>query len=281
MPLTRSVCAGLLFTCLITAGAQIETPQDLLQRLTPEQKQQFDTAVQAFQAQRFGAALTGFKQILQQLPADPVVSKFAAEAALNTGDAKFALDGLKPIAQANPDDWQAASLLARAYAETGDTRGRDGAMAHMVELRREGATPPNMQAYLLERIKVGDNTLLIRPSLVPWGPYKVYYLGQMLNPQGQVFFRMTLESSDADQAFFARQHPQEAAAGTRFFSMDGYAETGLDSNGQRSQQHMTFGFYTGEPSYEVVREKFLDIANRRAAPLSGRTGLIPLPQSKQ
>jgi len=141
-------------------------------------------------------------------------------------------------------------------------------MAHMLELRQKGVTPPDMQAYILESIKVGDNTLVIRPSLVPWGLYKVYFLGQLTNAQGQIFLRMTLESLDFDQNLFARQHPKEAAAGLRLFSLDGYQQTGPNT-----QTHMTFGFYAGEPSYETVREKFLAIAEKKERPISSRSGL--------
>jgi hypothetical protein len=196
------------------------------------------------------------------------LSKFAAESALNAGDEKFALDILQPVAQSNRDDWQATALLARTYAAMGDIKSRDVAMGHMLQLRQKGVTPPNMEAYILERVKIGDGTLVIRPSLVPWGPYKVYFLGQLMNAQGQIVLRLTLESPDSDQDLFAKQHPKEAAAGLRLFSMDGYQQTGPNT-----QTHMTFGFYTGEPSYDTVREKFVAIAERKESPMSSRSGL--------
>jgi len=254
--------------CAIAQPAQIESSQDLVGRLTPQQKQQFDLASQAFDSQHYAGGLSAFKALLQELPGDPVLSKFAAESALNSGNATFAVDTLQPVAQTNPDDWQATALLARGYAATGDKKARDVAMAHMLELRQKGVTPPNMQAYILERIKIGDSTLVIRPSLVPWGPYKVYVLGQFMNAQGQIFLRMTLESPDSDQNLFVQQHPKEAAAGLRFFSIDGYQQTGSNT-----QTHMTFGFYTGEPSYDTVREKFLAIAEKKESPISSRSGL--------
>lgn len=271
MSLRSGIAAGLF--CAVLYAAQVESPQQLVERLTPEQKQQFDTASQAFASQRYPQALAAFKQLLQQVPGDPVLSKFAGEAALDSGDAKFALDTVKPVAEGNSDDWQATALLARACAELGDKNARDAAMAHMLELRQKGLTPAGMQAYLLERVKLDDKTLMIRRSVVPWGPYNVYYLGQLINAQGQIFFRMTLESSDGDQSFFAQEHPKEAAAGIRLFSIDGYAQTGVDSTGRMTQKHITFGFYTGEPSYDTVREKFLAIAEGKATAISSRTGL--------
>lgn len=54
----------------------------------------------------------------------------------------------------------------------------------------------------------------------------MYFLGQLMNAQGQILLRITLESSDSDQGLFAQQHPKEAAAGLRLFSMDGISKLG-------------------------------------------------------
>jgi hypothetical protein len=131
-----------------------------------------------------------------------------------------------------------------------------------------------MQQYIVERIKVGDNSLLIRASLEPWGNYKVYDLGQVSDPHGTIFLRATVESSDVDQAIFAKEHPKEAADGIRTFSLDAYRETGLNSNDQRTQTHYTFRFFTGQPSYATVRDEFINIANGTSKPVSSRSGLI-------
>src|SRR5690349_16428786 len=167
-------------------SAGSETVQDLISRLTPEQKQLFDQAMMAFNAQRYPDALAFYKQMLTQLRGDPVISKFAAEAALNAGDLSFAMTVLKPLAAADPNDWQAAALLTRACAESGDTTCRDSGIAHMMDLRRRGITPPSMQQYTLERVKAGENTLLIRTSLEPWGYYKIYDLGQVSDKDNKV-----------------------------------------------------------------------------------------------
>ena len=118
-----------------------------------------------------------------------------------------------------------------------------------------------------------ENSLIIRTSLVPWGPYKVYDLGQVLNEEGKIILRMTLESNDADQAQFAKDHPKEAQAGLRGFSLDDYRETGVNSNGQRTQTHDTYQLFVGQPAYETMREEFIKIANGQSKPVS-RTGLV-------
>jgi hypothetical protein len=251
-----------------------ESIGDLVTRLSPQQKQQFDEAGKSFSGQHYADALAIYKRLLNELPGDAVLSKFASEAALYAGDTSFALSTLKPLAQADPDDWQAAALLTRACAESADISCRDSGMAHMLDLHRRGITPPRMQRYIVERVKVGENILLIWMSLEPWGPYKVYALGQVFDGEGKIFLRATVESSDFDQPIFAKQHPEEASKGMRSFSLDGYRETGLNSNGQRTQTHSTYKFFVGQPSYETVREEFVKIASGKAMPQSGRTNLV-------
>ena len=250
-----------------------ETIQDLAARLTPEQKQLFDGGTKAFDTQHHADSLAAFKQLLTHLPGDPILSKFAGEAALNVGETSLAISTLKPLAAANPNDWQAAGLLTRACAEAGDTACRDSGMTHMLDLHRQGITPPNTRQYVLETIK-SENTMLIRTSLEPWGPYKVYDLGQVLDSDGKIFLRITLESSDGDQPMFAKEYPKEAAEGLRRFSLDAYRETGLNSAGQRTQTHFTYKFFVGQPSYEIVRDEFVKIVERKSQPLSSRTNLI-------
>ncbi len=257
-----------------TPALPMETMEDLSSHLTSEQKQQFDEGLKAFNSQHYADAFAIFKALLSKIPGDAILSGFASEAALNTGDTDFALTTMKPLAQANPDNWQAAVLLTRACAESGDVACRDAGMAHMIDLHRRGITPPRMQHYVVERIKAGANTLIIRASLEPWGGYKVYDLGQVQDADGKVFLRTTIESGDGDQIMFAKEHPKEAAAGQRSFSLDAYRETGMNSSGQRTQTHFTYKFFVGQPSYETVRQEFINIVNGKSSPISSRSNLV-------
>lgn len=277
-----AVCALLMLLPVVAIAqtaapgpvAQRETPQDLLGRLTPEQKQKFDAASQAFGAQHYTDALTAYKQLLTELPGDTVLSKFASEAALNSHNATYALATIKPIAEKDPDDWQAAALLTRACAEAGDVSCRDAGIAHMQELHNKGVTPPNMRDYIVEQTQANGKTLRIRLSLVPWSNYHVYALAQVVESDGSIPFRAALESGDMDQPIFAKEHPDLAAKGIRRFSLDGYQETGTNSQGQRTQTHFTYKFFDGQPSYAELREEFISIVSGKAAPLSSRTNLV-------
>ena len=256
------------------APASMETLQELRDRISAAQKQQLDDAMAAFQAQRYANALGILNQLRDRHPRDPVLAKFASEASLNTGDPAFAITTLTPLLQTDPRDWQAVGLLARACAESGDTACRDAQMARMLDLHRQGLTPVGMNDYPVEHIAVGANTLIVYSSLEPFGRYKVYALGKVNSPDGKLFLTITIESADSDQPGFAKEHPKEAAQGMRLFSLDAYAETGLNQAGQRTQTHYTFQFFNGQPTYDVIRENFVKIAGGKASPLSSRSGLI-------
>ena len=257
------------------AATHVESAQELIARLTPDQKQQYDAAVQNFNGQNYADALVHYKALLKELPTDPILLKFSSESALNTGDTTYALNNLKPVAQANPDDWQAAGLLTRAYAESGDKTDRDAGIAHMIELHKRGLTPPHMQQYLLERVVVGNKTVLIFTSLEPWGHYKIYNYAQIYDEEAHLAQRLTLESNDTDQPLFARQHPKEAAGGARLFSIDGYSDSAASNDGQHTETHATYKFFTGQPSYDTVREMFLSIASAKSTPVSSRANNQP------
>jgi hypothetical protein len=252
----------------------METRDELLSKLNTEQKKQFDDAAKAFGEQKYGDALSGFKALLGVVPDDVLLSKFASEAGLNNGDTEFAVKTLKPIAAEKPDDWQAAALLTRAYAESGDAAGRDAGMAHMMELRQKGLTPVGLRDYVVERIKVGDKTLIMRSSLTPWGGYHVYALGQVAEANGQVSFRVALESGDFDQPAFAKEHPDQAAKGMRRFSLDGYRDTAVNDKGQKTQTHFTYAFFDGQPTYAQFRGEVLKVVQGETKPVSSTNGVV-------
>jgi hypothetical protein len=148
---------------------------------------------------------------------------------------------------------------------------RNAGMGHMLALHQRGMTPPNLKDYVVESVKVGDNVLSIRASLEPWGYYKVYNRGELRDSNGALSLTLSLESSDFDQVAFAKEHPKEAAEGIRLFSLDGYKETEPNAAGQRSQTHYTFGFMTGQPAYDTVRQEFIKIASGKTNPTSNST----------
>jgi hypothetical protein len=243
-------------------------------QFTPEQQEKYNAAVRLFQAERFADAYGIFQMLLQQLsPATPSqiqVAKLAAESAINAGDQNFALETLKPLEAADSNDWITASLLARVYAETGQKQQRDAEIAHLVDLHQRAISPQiaKQQVFLLERIPIANGSIRIWYSLVPWGNFKTYIFSRVYDQAGQQVFRISLESGDFDQPLFAKQHPDLAAQGMRLFSLDGYGQPQKQPNGGATFTHMTFGFYNGQPSYDIIRERIIQIAGGQVKPMS-------------
>jgi tetratricopeptide (TPR) repeat protein len=246
------------------------TAQQSFASLTPEEQQSFQAAGKDFGAGQFAAALPVYQKLLAAHPGDPLLSKMTGESLTDTGSAKQAIALLKPIEQQNPDDWQAAGILARDYAETGDTADRDAEFTRMLALYNRGLTPRGLTQYPAEKIAIGDRQLILFKSFVPWGNFKTYYYGRIMAKDGTQVSAIAIESADFDQTMWAQQHPKEAAAGMRLFSLDGYSIGPPNANGQRSQTHATYGFLDGEPTYDQVRIYFINIASGKpAAPMKG------------
>lgn len=74
------------------------------------------------------------------------------------------------------------------------------------------------------------------------GVLQSFALGEILDGEGKIFLRATLESSDADQRLFAEQCPAETAKGFPRFSLDGYRDTETNREGRRTQTHYTYKY---------------------------------------
>jgi hypothetical protein len=260
----RGVVAALLLFGVLRIGAQapaIETAQEAYAKLSPEEKQSYDQAAKDFGAEKFGVALPVFKTLLAAHAGDVFLSKMAGESAIDVGDYKLAAETLQPALKQNPDDWMLVALTTRVYAETGDKAHRDAGMAHMAELYKRGLTPKQMTQYIVEKDMVGDKKVIIWNSLVPWGNFKVYNYARVFDQDGKMVERIQLESGDFDQPLWAKQHPKEAAAGGRMFSLDSYFEGPPNASGQRSTSQALNGFLDGQPTYDEVREYFMAIAS--------------------
>jgi hypothetical protein len=255
------------------AAAHRESTQEFIAKLNPQQKQQFDDAAAAYKAQRPFDAAVIYRSLLNDFPGDPILLKFASQNLIRGGASSIAVDLLKPLAQADPDDWQAASLLTHGCAEMGDKPCRDAGIAHMLDLHSRGLTPPQMHDYVVEDVKLGDNTIQLFTSLAPWGMYHVYAVGRVTDSTGKLFLSITLESNDFDQPGFAKDHPDQAGKGIRRFSIDSYRENGLDSSGQRTQTQAFYKFIDGQPDYETIRQEFLNVAAGKSKPVATRGNL--------
>ncbi len=268
---------GLLAGCILAAclipvlPAQGNAPSSL----TPEQQEQFTAARKDFAAEHWPEALTRLKALHSAQPDDLPITKYMAEAAINAGDPAYAIDVLKPIETRSAGDWQAKSLLAHAYAQTHQDTARDAELQALVALRKDTADPGfrKVMQIVVERIPLenGGSALLFY-SLQPWSRYNIYEMARIYDGTGQQVQRITLESSDLDQTLWAKNHVQQAAAGMRVFTIDGYTEQ-LAANGQRTQTHSTYGFLDGQPTYKAFYDRVVSIAEGKASASSKTSGL--------
>jgi hypothetical protein len=251
----------------------LETQQDLFSRLTAPQQQSFDSAMLALKEKRYADALETEKKLLAVLPGDPLLAEYASEAALNIDAPEFAVTQLQPIVKSTPRDWKAALLLVRACGQTANGTCRNEEMEHLATLHRDGVLPARVLSYLVEKVKVGSNTVAIGMFLEPWGRYGAHAMAEVTDESGKRLQRDFLESADFDQPLFAKENPAAAAKGLRSFSLDGYIDTGTNAQGQQTQTHVTYSFYVGQPSYDVLRADLVKIAAGNAKVLSSRTGI--------
>ena len=140
--------------------------------LTQDEHSGFDQGGRAFAAKRYGEAYIAFRELLPRLPggspASLLVTKFAAESALDTRDRAFALPALQGIEASHPEDWHAACLLARAYAESGAGKQRDAEIARALNAHKRAGTPGNAaRDFLLERIPLPNGSVDVLQAFEP------------------------------------------------------------------------------------------------------------------
>jgi hypothetical protein len=244
-----------------------------LASLTPDQRALFDDARKSFGANDFKSALPKLRQLHDQLPQNDIITKFTAEAAINTGDNEAASSLLDPLLRSNPDDPQALGIQAHLYGQQHDVEKRDAVMDHIQKLHDGGKPAPPV--VIIENDPLPDGSIVrISDYVEPQSRFHIVLMAEFYDASGHRIRRATLESDDVDQAKFRQEHPDQAAAGVRIYSMDSYTET-RNAQGQiTGQTHATLCpvpacFMTGRPSYELFRSTVL--GTNKTAPISSTT----------
>jgi tetratricopeptide (TPR) repeat protein len=266
----RSLTLLLLLAPALNLHAQNQ-PEIPAQAPKPDSKidpQAEAKVIASLQARNFSDALASAKAILAANPRSPKANKLVGVVLLDQQKPSDALPYFQKSLQLSPDDPTVNALLVQAYAQTGDKAHRDQQRAILRGYHSDGKHPAFAQtpAYLIETIPVADKTIQAIEFYEPSGKFRFYYRFNIFDSAGKLQSFIALESDDADQPLFAQQHPREAAAGKRRFSLDGYARP---VDGHVSQALYTF--YDGEPDYDTVRALVVKLVQTGKAPTLAAT----------
>lgn len=221
--------------------------------------------IASLQTHNFAAALTGAKAILAANPQSPKANKLVGVVLLDQHKAAASLPYFQKALQLSPDDPTVNALLLQAYAESGDKVHRDQQRAILRKYHDDGNHPifAEIPSFLIETIPVGDKTVQAAEFYQPSGQFHFYYRFNIFDATGHMQSFLALESDDADQPLYAKEHPKQAAAGQRRFSLDGYSRT---ANGKVAQA--LFMFFNGEPSYDDLRSLVIKLVQEGKEPVS-------------
>lgn len=235
-----------------------------------DRQQVLDKAKQDFAAEKWSEAFREFNELHRQYPADAKISEYLAESALNTGRTELAISLMEPIRKASPERWQASALLARAYAESNRDTERDAEIANLKQLHDAKFAPKiaQLQMFQLERRVLPNGSVRIWYGLEPWGKFNTYLFARIYNAQGDEIYHIALDSSDLDQALWAKTHAKEAAAGERVFFLDGYSRTQKNPDGTATFTQGLLGTFDGKPAYDGIRDQILAVASDRTGPIA-------------
>jgi tetratricopeptide (TPR) repeat protein len=217
-------------------------------------------AVAAFQANDCPSAIKLFRQVTASNPTDIVAYNMSGNCSLRLKDYPAAIDAFKHALQIQADEWHNISGLIHAYTLAGMTRERDELQKHIGELERDGKLPDNF-SYVFETFQVTNQQIEVSKYPKITGYYGERYRFNVYNKDGMLHFRVALESAELEQAVWAKEHKELAAAGGRKFSLDGYSSEG----------HYTYGFYDGEPEYPKLREEVEQVLTGKKPALSHST----------
>lgn len=205
---------------------------------------QVQSAGEALQKGDFKNALAISREVITTSPDNIVAYNLAGNAALRLHEYANAIEFFRHALQLQPDEYHNVGGLMAAYSLAGKTAEADAEREHIRQLKAANRLPPGF-SFQVDTFQVGDKQVWaveFFPDL--GGKYNYRYSFNVFDAAAKQAYRVALESDDIDQPMFAKDHPKEAAAGKRAFSLDGYGPS----------SHATIKFYEGEPTYATARD---------------------------
>lgn len=238
--MSRFICATLLAVTSLAAAPQ--NPSSNI-----DVKSRMDQGIGAFRAHDYKGALSVFNEVTAQDPSNILAHNLAGNCSMELRDFPAAIRSFQHALQLQPDQPQNLGGLVRSYAQAGMSKERDATLERLHELSKAGRLPANF-SYIFDSFPAGDRSVLVTEFPQLAGQFHFRYYFNVYDATGKFVRRVALESDDVDQTSWAKQHPKEAAAGGRAFSLDGYSQS------VSGVTHSLYKFYDdGEPPYGQVR----------------------------
>jgi tetratricopeptide (TPR) repeat protein len=227
-----------------------------------------DKVVADLRAKKFDDALVAAKAILAAKPASSQANKLVGVVLLDDQKPADALPYFQKAMDLDANDASVHALLEQAYAQAGDSKNRDAQRAILRGFHSDGKHPDFTRAmgFLVETIPFHDRVVQAVEFYEPAGKFHFYYRFNVYDTAGHLQSFYALESDDMDQTAYAKEHPKEAAAGERRFSIDVY---GQSADGRPMQGLVAF--IDGQPTYDEVRGRIIKILDSNTKPLATTT----------
>jgi tetratricopeptide (TPR) repeat protein len=245
------------------------------QQLDPAER---DKVIADINAKKFDDALVEAKAILAAHPDSSQANKLVGVVLLDDQKAADALSYFLKALALDANDPSVHALLLQAYAQSGDRKNRDAQREILRGYHTDGKHPDFARSlgFTIETIPFVGKAVQAFEFYEPAGKFHLYYrfnVYDTLDGHLQSFY--ALESDDIDQVNYAKEHPKEASAGERRFSIDVYSR-----NAAGNPTQGLIAFIDGKPAYDDVRAQIIKIMDKPAAPAAATTDTVA-PKSPQ
>lgn len=216
--------------------------------LAQAQKDPLEAGKAAMEHEDYASAQKIFADYLQKNPksTEAMLQLGISQMALRSFDE--AISEFTKLLSVSPQTWGAHINLVLAYAQKGNwaafAKERD-----LIKAARDSNAPglPMDSADVIDFLDVGGQKHLVEYFYKPVGPHHTRYVF-LHRVDGGVTDLITCDSDDGDQMVFKSEHPKEAAAGARRYSLDPWTVAG-----NNLEHGHILRFYDGEPTYEALR----------------------------
>lgn len=231
---------------------------------TPELKSLLDAAASAQKSNDNQKSYDLARQALKIDADSESANWLAGGAAFNLRHYPESISYYKKHLELAPNNWRARIQLIRTYEMAGMKTERDAERDALRDIRRKGTDPElnSFQNYLMDEFYVGEKQVRVLAFFELTGRFGYRYYFDVFNTATkQQEYRIALESDEMDQPIFANEHPAEAAAGSRRFSMDTYQQN----------SHGLMRFFDGEPSYDDAKALVTQAVQGKVTPQAATT----------